>query len=123
MDQVGHAGGRRGRARALAPHGLQQAPLSMRRRLSPGQGGALRCTAPRSLRRCRPPACAAAGSESLRAPAPPGPPATPRPSARACQEWNEILFNGVYYEPLQKGAPGEIDPDKSYTFKYPRPAK
>jgi 1,4-alpha-glucan branching enzyme len=41
----------------------------------------------------------------------------------ATQEWNEVLFNGVYYEPPQKGAPGEIHPNKSYTFKYPRPPK
>lgn len=41
----------------------------------------------------------------------------------ATQEWNEVLFNGVYYEPPLKGAPGEIHPDKSYTFKYPRPPK
>lgn len=30
---------------------------------------------------------------------------------------------GVYYEPLEKGAPGEVHPEKSYTFKYPRPPK
>lgn len=41
----------------------------------------------------------------------------------AVQEWNEIQYNGVYYEPALKGAPGEIDPEKSYTFKYPRPAR
>ncbi|KXZ47568.1 hypothetical protein GPECTOR_34g727 [Gonium pectorale] len=41
----------------------------------------------------------------------------------ATQEWNEILFNGVYYEPPEKGAPGEIAENKSYTFKYPRPPK
>ncbi|GFH30443.1 Aamy domain-containing protein, partial [Haematococcus lacustris] len=38
-------------------------------------------------------------------------------------EWNEVLFNGVHYEPPEKGAPGEIHPLKSYTFKYPRPPK
>ncbi|KAJ9519994.1 hypothetical protein QJQ45_014719, partial [Haematococcus lacustris] len=41
----------------------------------------------------------------------------------ATQEWNEVLFNGVHYEPPEKGAPGEIHPLKSYTFKYPRPPK
>jgi hypothetical protein len=41
----------------------------------------------------------------------------------ATQEWNEIQFNGVYYEPEEKGAPGEIAADKAYTFKYPRPPK
>lgn len=41
----------------------------------------------------------------------------------ATQEWNEILYNGVYWNPPTKGAPGEISPDKEYTFKYPRPAK
>jgi 1,4-alpha-glucan branching enzyme len=42
----------------------------------------------------------------------------------ATQEWNEVLFNGVYYEPpLGKGAPGELHPQKSYTFKYPRPPR
>lgn len=33
----------------------------------------------------------------------------------ATQEWNEVQFNGVHWEPPQKGAPGEIDPDKTYT--------
>eukprot|EP00798_Chlamydomonas_sp_ICE-L_P009847 gene9847-7734_t len=41
----------------------------------------------------------------------------------ATQEWNEIQFNGVYYCPPEKGAPGEINDAKSYTFKYPRPQK
>lgn len=41
----------------------------------------------------------------------------------ATQEWNEIQYNGVYYEPPEKGAPGEIHQNKSYTFKYPRPPK
>jgi hypothetical protein len=39
------------------------------------------------------------------------------------QEWNEIQFNGNYWEPPEKGAPGEIADGKSYTFKYPRPPK
>ena len=39
------------------------------------------------------------------------------------QEWNEIQFNGVHWQPEEAGAPGEVDPDKSYTFKYPRPDK
>jgi 1,4-alpha-glucan branching enzyme len=41
----------------------------------------------------------------------------------ATQEWNEIQFNGVHWEPQEKGAPGEIAADKSYTFKYPRPPR
>ncbi|GAX84832.1 hypothetical protein CEUSTIGMA_g12253.t1 [Chlamydomonas eustigma] len=41
----------------------------------------------------------------------------------ATQEWNEIQFNGVYWDPPQAGVPGEVDPDKRYTFKYPRPPK
>ena len=39
------------------------------------------------------------------------------------QEWNEIQFNGVHWQPEEAGAPGEVDPDKTYTFKYPRPDK
>eukprot|EP00878_Enallax_costatus_P000275 GHUV01000346.1.p1 GENE.GHUV01000346.1~~GHUV01000346.1.p1 ORF type:complete len:864 (+),score=177.11 GHUV01000346.1:148-2739(+) len=39
------------------------------------------------------------------------------------QEWNEVLFNGVYWCPDQVGAPGEVHPDKKYTFKYPRPPR
>jgi 1,4-alpha-glucan branching enzyme len=40
----------------------------------------------------------------------------------ATQEWNEVQFNGVYFEPPQKGEPGQLpDQDTSYTFKYPRP--
>jgi 1,4-alpha-glucan branching enzyme len=41
------------------------------------------------------------------------------------QEWNEIQFNGVYYEPPFKGIPGEIPADENtaYTFKYPRPPR
>jgi 1,4-alpha-glucan branching enzyme len=41
----------------------------------------------------------------------------------ATQEWNEVLFNGVYWEPPEVGAPGEVHPDKKYTFKYPRPPR
>ncbi|GFR43347.1 hypothetical protein Agub_g4269 [Astrephomene gubernaculifera] len=41
----------------------------------------------------------------------------------ATQEWNEILFNGVYWDPPESGAPGEIAPDKKYVFKYPRPPR
>jgi len=38
------------------------------------------------------------------------------------QEWNEIQFNGVYYNPSKKGKPGELPAaDTSYTFRYPRP--
>ena len=40
------------------------------------------------------------------------------------QEWNEIQFNGVYYAPPKKGAPGkEPTVDTSYTFNYPRPKR
>jgi 1,4-alpha-glucan branching enzyme len=41
----------------------------------------------------------------------------------ATQEWNEVLFNGVYWCPPEVGAPGEVSPDKRYTFKYPRPPR
>lgn len=42
----------------------------------------------------------------------------------ATQEWNEIQFNGVYYEPPKHGAPGELpDAETAYTFKYPRPPR
>ena len=41
----------------------------------------------------------------------------------ATQEWNEIQYNGVHYEPPKKGAPGVIEPDAAYTFKYPRPPR
>lgn len=41
----------------------------------------------------------------------------------ATQEWNEVQFNGVHWEPPEVGAPGEVHPDKKYTFKYPRPPK
>ncbi len=51
-------------------------------------------------------------------------PCHPRaPAAPAEQEWNEIQYNGVYYEPPEVGAPGEVHPDKAYTFKYPRPPR
>lgn len=39
------------------------------------------------------------------------------------QEWNEIQYNGVYWDPPTRGAPGEIAPDVGYTFKYPRPPR
>ncbi len=41
----------------------------------------------------------------------------------ATQEWNEIQYNGVHYEPPEVGEPGEIAEGKRYTFKYPRPPK
>ena len=41
----------------------------------------------------------------------------------ATQEWNEIQFNGVYYDPPEAAAPGVFDPTKLYTFAYPRPVK
>ena len=63
----------------------------------------------------------------LRPLTPPPPHPHPRPprTPTTClpQEWNEIQYNGVYYEPPEAGAPGEIHPDKSYTFKYPRPPR
>ena len=49
-------------------------------------------------------------------PLPPSPPTPP-------QEWNEIQYNGVYWDPPEVGAPGEVAPDKKYTFKYPRPPR
>lgn len=40
----------------------------------------------------------------------------------ATQEWDEIQFNGVHYDPPKKAAPGVVaKPDESYTFKWPRP--
>ena len=40
------------------------------------------------------------------------------------QEWNEIQYNGVYWEPpLGPGKPGVLEEGKSYTFKYPRPPR
>uniref|UniRef100_A0A1D2AGY8 1,4-alpha-glucan branching enzyme n=1 Tax=Auxenochlorella protothecoides TaxID=3075 RepID=A0A1D2AGY8_AUXPR len=39
----------------------------------------------------------------------------------ATQEWNEIQYNGVHYQPLEAGAPGVYEENKAYTFKYPRP--
>ncbi len=42
----------------------------------------------------------------------------------ATQEWNEVQFNGCYYQPEGgKGQPGVLDADKTYTFKYPRPPR
>ena len=41
----------------------------------------------------------------------------------ATQEWNEIQFNGVYWEPPEVGEPGVLEEGKSYTFKYPRPPR
>uniref|UniRef100_A0A7R9V751 1,4-alpha-glucan branching enzyme n=1 Tax=Chlamydomonas euryale TaxID=1486919 RepID=A0A7R9V751_9CHLO len=41
----------------------------------------------------------------------------------ATQEWDEIQFNGVHWDPQEKGEPGEVHADKTYTFKYPRPPK
>ena len=41
----------------------------------------------------------------------------------ATQEWDEVQYNGVYWDPPEVGAPGEVDPDKKYTFKYPRPKR
>jgi hypothetical protein len=39
------------------------------------------------------------------------------------QEWNEIQYNGVNWQPEEIGAPGEVHPDKQYTFTHPRPAR
>ena len=36
----------------------------------------------------------------------------------ATQEWDEVQYNGVYWDPPEVGAPGEVDPDKKYTFKF-----
>ena len=41
----------------------------------------------------------------------------------ATQEWNEIQYNGVYWQPPEAGAPGVYDSAKSYTFKYERPER
>ncbi len=42
----------------------------------------------------------------------------------ATQEWNEVQFNGVYYEPPEgQGEPGVLSPDAKYTFKWPRPER
>jgi 1,4-alpha-glucan branching enzyme len=41
----------------------------------------------------------------------------------ATQEWNEIQFNGVYYDPPKAAAPGVYDKEKAYTFKWPRPQR
>lgn len=41
----------------------------------------------------------------------------------ATQEWNEIQYNGVHYQPLEAGAPGVYEENKAYTFKYPRPSR
>ncbi|GIL59739.1 hypothetical protein Vafri_14468 [Volvox africanus] len=41
----------------------------------------------------------------------------------ATQAWNEIQFNGVYWNPPETGAPGEIASDKKYVFRYPRPPR
>jgi len=42
----------------------------------------------------------------------------------ATQEWNEVQFNGVYYEPpAGAGEPGQLTPDTNYTFKWPRPER
>ena len=47
------------------------------------------------------------------------------PLLQATQEWNEVQFNGVYYEPPRKAAPGVVptSPDESYQFAYPRPKR
>jgi len=42
----------------------------------------------------------------------------------ATQEWNEIQFNGVYYDPPETSAePGVLEEGKKYVFKYPRPPR
>jgi 1,4-alpha-glucan branching enzyme len=41
----------------------------------------------------------------------------------ATQEWNEIQFNGVYYDPPSKSEIGVFEKDTSYQFKYPRPQR
>lgn len=45
-------------------------------------------------------------------------------ACHARQEWNEIQFNGVYYNPPEVGAPGaEPTAETSYTFRHPRPPR
>ena len=41
----------------------------------------------------------------------------------ATQEWNEIQYNGVYWQPPEAAEPGVVDAERSYTFKYPRPPR
>ncbi|KAL4441059.1 hypothetical protein ABPG77_010490 [Micractinium sp. CCAP 211/92] len=42
----------------------------------------------------------------------------------ATQEWNEIQYNGVYYDPPETSSvPGVLEEDKKYVFKYPRPPR
>jgi hypothetical protein len=41
----------------------------------------------------------------------------------ATQAWNEVLFNGAHWEPEGESPPGELQPDKRYVFKHPRPPK
>jgi 1,4-alpha-glucan branching enzyme len=41
----------------------------------------------------------------------------------ATQEWNEIQYNGVHWQPPEAGAPGEVAEGKAYTWKWPRPPK
>lgn len=41
----------------------------------------------------------------------------------ATQEWNEIQYNGVHYEPAEAAAPGVYEEGKAYTFKYDRPER
>eukprot|EP00210_Caulerpa_lentillifera_P003282 g3133.t1 len=41
----------------------------------------------------------------------------------ATQEWNEVLFNGVYWDPPKTSKPGVFEKDSKYVFKYPRPPR
>ena len=41
----------------------------------------------------------------------------------ATQAWDEVQFNGCYYEPEGTSEPGVYEADKKYQFKYNRPKK
>lgn len=41
----------------------------------------------------------------------------------ATQAWDEVQFNGCYYEPEETSEPGVFEQDKKYQFKYNRPPK
>ena len=41
----------------------------------------------------------------------------------ATQAWDEIQFNGCYWDPPQTSEPGVLEPESKYQFKWPRPPK
>ena len=41
----------------------------------------------------------------------------------ATQEWNEVQFNGCYWDPPTTSAPGVFEDESKYTFKYERPQR